>query len=429
MISNTLIPGSLNASFLSVNEAFPAILQELLSEGELTDTRNGLVKSLPGVSTITYQNPRHRVLFSPERDANPFFHVAESLWMLAGRDDLEYVEYFAKNMASFSSNGRTLHGAYGQRWYRYDQIQTVIEQLRSNPDSRRVVLSMWDAVIDLADTPENAKDKPCNLMVLFEIRKGRLNMTVFNRSNDAVWGTFGANAVHFSFLQEYIACSVGVEVGVYNQVSNNLHLYTESLYGERLFNNLVDSSTQTVQYPLSHFIMAETEDAKHQTLISPYNLYFEGLVDTSPLILNPLPRDSSSFANTISTRMKVNSFRSHLNDWIDDFLDLKDSDRISRPHPDLMEISPFIREVAYPLLSVIHKTHKKEGPDAALGLLTSPQKGLDKPLNLCYDWHTAAIWWLNRRLDPDRLEDQKKFASNRLIVPKGRNHGALNSNS
>jgi hypothetical protein len=99
--------------------------------------------------------------------------------------------------------------------------------------------------------PENqSKDVACNLSVMFSIRemvdlvdkegkdtnldngvpaeavKRYLDITVTNRSNDMIWGTLGANYVHFSFLQEYVANCLGVEVGVYNQFTNNLHVYT-----------------------------------------------------------------------------------------------------------------------------------------------------------------------------------------------------------
>jgi hypothetical protein len=54
---------------------------------------------------------------------------------------------------------------------------------------------------------------------------GALDITVSCRSNDVVWGAYGANAVHFSFLQEYLAGRIGVRVGKYYQLSNNWHLY------------------------------------------------------------------------------------------------------------------------------------------------------------------------------------------------------------
>jgi hypothetical protein len=58
---------------------------------------------------------------------------------------------------------------------------------------------------------------------------GRLDMVVFNRSNDVVWGAYGANAVHFSFLLEYLARWIGCEVGTYSQISVNFHGYTKTL--------------------------------------------------------------------------------------------------------------------------------------------------------------------------------------------------------
>jgi hypothetical protein len=54
-----------------------------------------------------------------------------------------------------------------------------------------------------------------------------LDITVTNRSNDLVWGLLGANYVHFSVLQEYVAARLGVAVGKYHHFSNNLHAYVE----------------------------------------------------------------------------------------------------------------------------------------------------------------------------------------------------------
>jgi hypothetical protein len=50
-------------------------------------------------------------------------------------------------------------------------------------------------------------------------------MQVNCRSNDIIWGAYGANAVHFSFLQEWLAWAIGVRVGVFYQVSFNYHIY------------------------------------------------------------------------------------------------------------------------------------------------------------------------------------------------------------
>jgi len=61
------------------------------------------------------------------------------------------------------------------------------------------------------------------------VRDKQLDMTVFNRSNDLIYGCCGANAVHFPIVQEYIAGKLGIPMGMYWQISTNLHLYNEHI--------------------------------------------------------------------------------------------------------------------------------------------------------------------------------------------------------
>ncbi len=76
----------------------------------------------------------------------------------------------------------------------------------------------------------------------FDGSTGVLNMTVCNRSNDIVWGAYGANAVHMSFLQEVIAAAVGLPLGSYVQFSNNFHAYIERPDVVRLIENLSEGT-------------------------------------------------------------------------------------------------------------------------------------------------------------------------------------------
>jgi hypothetical protein len=214
----------------NVQQALPIALEALGRVGVDRDSRNGPVRMFPEPVTTVYRNPRERVMFWAARDANPFFHFWESLWMLAGRDDVEGVARFVNRMRSFSDDGVTLHGAYGRRWrswFDIDQLPTIIEALKANRDDRRQVLSMWDARTDLG---RQGKDLPCNLQAVFGVSvTGALDMMVTNRSNDLVWGAYGANAVHFSMLHEYMANAAGYPVGVYRQVSANFHAYKDTL--------------------------------------------------------------------------------------------------------------------------------------------------------------------------------------------------------
>lgn len=208
----------------------PIALDRLLKLGNKRPSRNGDVIQLDGPTLLCYENPWERVVFWPERDANPFFHLMESLWMLAGREDVALPAKYVKTIENYSDDGIVFNGAYGYRWrhkFGADQLETIIERLRANPNCRRQVLSMW-CPNDLFN--QNTKDVPCNTHAYFAINaKGQLDMTVCNRSNDLVWGALGANAVHFSFLQEYMAAHVGVPMGRYFQFTNNLHGYLKTL--------------------------------------------------------------------------------------------------------------------------------------------------------------------------------------------------------
>lgn len=210
----------------NVNDALTTFCDVLAANGVRRGSRYGEVTYIPVPVTTHYMKPTERVLFSRERDANPFFHFFESLWMLAGRNDVAFPARFAANIASFSDDGKTFNGAYGHRWrghFGHDQLKKIIETLRANPDDRRCVLQMWDGRHDLGLA---SKDVPCNTAAYLSVNAvGEVDMTVTNRSNDAVWGCYGANAVHFSMLQEYVAGHLGRSVGSYWQMSNNLHVY------------------------------------------------------------------------------------------------------------------------------------------------------------------------------------------------------------
>ena len=91
---------------------------------------------------------------------------------------------------------------------------------------------MWMPGAD--DVTMDTKDLPCNTHIYLKVHDGALDMTVCCRSNDALLGCYGANMVHFSVLQEYLAAHIGPKVGTYTQISDSLHVYTESPVWERL---------------------------------------------------------------------------------------------------------------------------------------------------------------------------------------------------
>lgn len=267
---------NVNSAFKELIEVFTK--QSINHEPEIVKekTRNGNVLKIEEPVTITYSHPRERVLINKSRNANPFFHLYESLWMLAGRNDIAPLAVYNKKMLDFSDDGKTQNGAYGYRWRnafheavmgsgwsqrsgwsQSDQLDILVKHLQQQPNSRRAVLQMWNVDDDLlkinprpkylgggeweTDGVPPTKDCCCNLSVMFSLRKVEipktpnplvpdsvhyeLDMTVTNRSNDLIWGCLGANYVHFTILQEYMAARLEAEVGVYNHFTNNLHVY------------------------------------------------------------------------------------------------------------------------------------------------------------------------------------------------------------
>ena len=227
----------------NVNEAFPMGLFHLRHTGVLTESRGIKVIEFPTPVTNVYTNPTERVLLEPLRDANPFFHFMECLWIMAGRNDVNWISKFNSKIGEYSDDGIKFHGAYGYRLrkhFDFDQIQTLVNLLLAKPDTRQAVLQIWDAAVDLN---VRTKDMPCNDLLMFKIRNGNLHMTVCNRSNDIIWGCYGANEVHFSLIQEYVASKVGAKVGNYYQISDSLHAYVDNPQWELLSKNCVPANT------------------------------------------------------------------------------------------------------------------------------------------------------------------------------------------
>jgi hypothetical protein len=231
-----------------VNEAYWLGMDLIRRAGVTGESRAGPVLAIPEPVLTEYSHPRERVLLDPARDANPFFHLFEALHMLAGRDDAAFLNRYVRDFGDrFAETDGRVHGAYGYRWRNHfavaappdwaftnlDQLSICIDKLQQDPNDRQAVIQMWDAGAEFPDSANDLmgkwRDRPCNTHIYLRIVEGQLDLTVCCRSNDMIWGAYGANAVHFSILQEYLAGRIGVPVGRMYQLSNNMHVYTEAL--------------------------------------------------------------------------------------------------------------------------------------------------------------------------------------------------------
>ncbi len=220
----------------NIPEMYSEMMILMKMQGKEEPSRNGPVLTLQEPLTITVNNPTDRLLFDPIRCANPFFHAMEFVWMMAGENEVEWIQQFNSRFDGYADEDGIVHGAYGHRWryhFGIDQIEVAIDMLSENPESRRVVLAMWDGSEDLG-TEHN--DLPCNTHIYVRIVGGALNFTVVNRSNDVVWGMAGANAVHMTMLQELMAAALKVPVGKYTVFTNNAHVYTDLPLVQQMLN-------------------------------------------------------------------------------------------------------------------------------------------------------------------------------------------------
>lgn len=370
-------------SVTNVNQALAEGLRTLHSRTAREESsRNGPVRVAPGPVVTETLMPLQRVLFSPKRNANPFFHLMESLWMLAGRDDLPWLAYYNKQMATYSDDGgMTQPAAYGNRWRRYfgyDQIEMVVRELTANPNSRRAVLAMWnpggardnDILIGVCDgyaALNGSKDVPCNTNVYFQLRTDRdgthLDMTVCCRSNDIWWGAHGANAVHFSVLMEYVAALLSqslnfdIRVGTMVQFSNNYHLYTE-VVGAALPELALDAAD--------------------------HDYYVTGPARAAPVA--PTPIFGSGLANVAT-----------FDEELADFVEWASPREVKQaPRSEWGGTHLFLKETAAPMVQAWDQ-HKRADYWRAIGLAHQIHGE---------DWHTACIQWLARTMDRRASREQ-----------------------
>lgn len=174
--------------------------------------------------------PRQRWVLSRRPAMNPAFAIAELVWILQGRNDAAFLNYWNPALPNFAGHGDTYHGAYGYRLRQHlglDQLERAYQILSQNPDSRQVVLQIWDSQVDLphSDGTTRNADIPCNIVAMPKIRAGKLEWLQVMRSNDLFLGT-PHNFVQFTSLQEIMAGWLGVEVGSFVLMTDSLHLYS-----------------------------------------------------------------------------------------------------------------------------------------------------------------------------------------------------------
>jgi len=160
----------------------------------------------------------------------PFRHIAHELfWFLRGDTNIGYLKANRVSIWDEWADERgELGPVYGKQWRSWecsdgsciDQIVHVQDQIRSNPDSRRLIVSAWN----VGDIPKMALP-PCHLLFQFYVARGRLSCQLYQRSADMFLGV-PFNIASYALLTVLMASSTGLEPGDFVHTFGDAHLYS-----------------------------------------------------------------------------------------------------------------------------------------------------------------------------------------------------------
>ncbi|MEF9950341.1 MAG: thymidylate synthase, partial [Mucinivorans sp.] len=158
--------------------------------------------------------------------------IYELLWFLRGETNIKYL---TDNKVSIwdewaDANGDLGH-VYGYQWRSWptpngghiDQISQLIEQIKHNPSSRRLIVSAWN----VADV-DNMALPPCHTMFQFYVSSGRLSCQLYQRSADLFLGV-PFNIASYALLTQMVAQVCGLEVGEFIHTLGDVHIYNNHI--------------------------------------------------------------------------------------------------------------------------------------------------------------------------------------------------------
>ncbi|MCH5181616.1 MAG: thymidylate synthase [Prevotellaceae bacterium] len=212
------------------------LLRRILSEGVAKGDRTGT-----GTLSVFGHQSRYDL-----RDGFPLLTtkklhlksiIYELLWFLRGETNVRYLqENGVRIWNEWTDAAGELGPVYGAQWRSWpdyggghiDQMAEVVEQLRRNPDSRRLIVSAWN----VAALPEMHLP-PCHLLFQFYVAEGRLSLQLYQRSADTFLGV-PFNIASYALLLLMVAQVCGFAPGEFIHTTGDTHLYTDHIEQARL---------------------------------------------------------------------------------------------------------------------------------------------------------------------------------------------------
>lgn len=219
-------------------EPYLALLREVREKGTRKKSRAVLKSTGQTVDTLSLFGRQARFDLSrgfPAVTTKKLFFkgvVHELLWFLKGETNIAYLKENNVNIWDEWADGYgNLGPVYGKQWRRWrgydgrsiDQIQRVIEGIKRDPDSRRLIVSAWN-VGDL----EAMALPPCHVLFHFYVAEGRLSCQLYQRSADIFLGV-PFNIASYALLTCMIAHVTGLQPGEFVHTFGDLHLYVNHI--------------------------------------------------------------------------------------------------------------------------------------------------------------------------------------------------------
>ncbi|MDR7314487.1 MULTISPECIES: thymidylate synthase [Brevibacillus] len=203
------------------------LCQRILDEGVTKEDRTGTgTISVFGHQMRFDLSEGFPLVTTKKLHTKSIFH--ELIWFLSGDTNIRYLqENGVRIWNEWADENGDLGPVYGKQWRSFagadgktvDQIQWVIDEIKRNPDSRRLVVSAWNpAEVDKMALP------PCHLLFQFYVANGKLSCQLYQRSGDTFLGV-PFNIASYALLTHMIAHVTGLEPGDFVHTLGDAHLY------------------------------------------------------------------------------------------------------------------------------------------------------------------------------------------------------------
>jgi len=207
-------------------------LMYLMSDKNSQTSARGLETKEITNMTMVIENPLSSLYSNPVRGSQKKYIAAELMWYFLGRDDVNFIQDYAKFWLQIQNEDGSVNSSYGKLLFdkknRYGktQYEWALESLKKDMDSRQAVIHF--------NLPEHQydgnKDFVCTMYGIFQIRNNKLNLTITMRSNDAIWGT-PTDVAFFTVLQQQMLLHLkgtypDLELGTYTHIVNSFHVYS-----------------------------------------------------------------------------------------------------------------------------------------------------------------------------------------------------------